>query len=187
MILTIDIGNTNLTIGAYEEEKCVFVSRLFTDKSKTADEYACDFLNIFSLNGVTGEDFSGCVISNVVPEIAVAVEEACARVTGISPIVLGPGVKTGLNILGDDPAQLGADIVAGCVAAKGKYPVPAIVIDLGTATKITALDKNGSFCGTVICCGVKVALDALAGNASLLTSVKIKAPKKVNTGDTVPT
>lgn len=179
MILTIDVGNTNVTIGAYKDEKCIFVSRLYTDKFKTADEYACDFQNVFSLNKVGSDDFSGCVISSVVPEIAIAVEEACSRVTGTEPVVLGPGVKTGLNILGDDPAQLGADIVAGCVAAKEKYPVPAIVIDLGTATKVTALDKNGSFCGTVISCGVKVALDALAGNASLLTSVKIKAPKNV--------
>ena len=179
MILAIDIGNTNVTIGAFEGEECIFVSRLFTDKSKTADEYACDFCNIFALNNVKGSVFSGCVISNVVPEIASAVEEACEKVTGKTPVVLGPGVKTGLNILSDDPAQLGADIVAGCVAAKEKYPVPSIVIDLGTATKITALDKNGSFVGTVISCGVRVALDALAGNASLLTSVKLKAPKHV--------
>lgn len=179
MILTIDIGNTNVTLGAFEEENCVFVARLCTDKLKTADEYACDFLNIFNLYNVSGEDFSGCIISNVVPELSIAVEDAAAKVTGIRPVVVGPGVKTGLNILADDPAQLGADIVAGCVAAKRKYSLPAIVIDLGTATKITALDKNGSFCGTVISCGVKVALDALAGNASLLTSVKIKAPKAV--------
>lgn len=179
MILALDIGNTNVTMGAFQGEKCVFVARLFTDKCKTADEYACDFVNVFALEKVNGEDFSGCVISNVVPEIAIAIEEACEKVTGRKPVVLGPGVKTGLNILSDDPAQLGADIVAGCVAAKEKYPVPAIVIDLGTATKITALDKNGSFVGTVITCGVKVALDALAGNASLLTSVKIKAPGHV--------
>lgn len=179
MILAIDVGNTNVTIGAFEKDKSVFVSGLFTDKYKTSDEYACDFRNVFELYNVKSDEFSGCVISSVVPEIAIAIEEACARLTGTEPVVLGPGVKTGLNILGDDPAQLGADIVAGCVAAKEKYPVPAIVIDLGTATKITALDKNGSFCGTVISCGVKVALDALAGNASLLTSVKIKAPKNV--------
>lgn len=179
MILTIDIGNTNVTMGVFEAEKCVFVARLCTDKLKTADEYACDFLNIFDLYKVRENDFSGCIISNVVPELSSAIEDAARKVTGTLPITVGPGVKTGLNILADDPAQLGADIVCGCVAVKEKYDLPAIVIDLGTATKITALDKNGSFIGTVICCGVKVGLDALAGTASLLTSVKIKAPKTV--------
>ena len=185
MVLTIDIGNTNVTIGAFDKEKCVFVSRVCTDKLKMADEYACDLLNIFNLHKVNKGDFSGCIISNVVPELSIAVEEAVFRVIGKKPLVVGPGIKTGLNILADNPAQLGADIVAGAVAAKTKYPVPSIVIDLGTASKITALDKNGSFIGMIITCGVKVALDALAQSASLLTSVSIEAPPNVICKNTI--
>lgn len=179
MILTIDVGNTNINVGAFKDEKCVFISSLSTEKLKLGDQYACDFLNIFSLNGVSKSDFSGCIISNVVPELSHAIEGAVYKVTGLTPMTIGPGIKTGLNILADNPAQLGADIVAGAVAAINKYPLPCLVIDLGTASKITALDKNGNFCGMIITCGVKVALDALTKNASLLPNIRITAPKNV--------
>lgn len=179
MILAIDIGNTNITMGAFKDEKCVFVSRLHTDKLKMADQYAYDLICVFSLYGVGKDEFSGCIISNVVPEISSALEEAVLKVTGKTPMIIGPGIKTGINMLVDNPAQVGSDIVAGAVAAVNNYPLPCLVVDLGTASKIIAIDENKSFCGMIIACGVKVSLDALSDNASLLTSVQIKAPKNV--------
>ena len=179
MVLTIDVGNTNIALGAYNGDKCEFVSRLSTDRLKMPDQYACDFLDVFRLHGVDKENFSGCIISCVVPEISNTLEEAIKSAIGKTPMFIGPGIKTGLNILADNPAQLGADIVAGAVAAAAKYPMPCLVVDLGTASKITALDKNGSFCGMIITCGVKVALDALAKQASLLPNISIKPPKQV--------
>ena len=117
LLLTIDIGNTNLTIGAYSGEELKFVSRLATDRSRTEDQYAIELKSIFDLYGYGFDEFTGCAISSVVPELTGAISHAAKRITGSEPIVLGPGVKTGINILADDPSQAGADLVAASVAA----------------------------------------------------------------------
>lgn len=135
LLLTIDIGNTNLTIGAYSGEELKFVSRLATDRSRTEDQYAIELKSIFDLYGYGFDEFTGCAISSVVPELTGAISHAAKRITGSEPIVLGPGVKTGINILADDPSQAGADLVAASVAAANLYELPCFVIDLGTATK----------------------------------------------------
>lgn len=118
LLLTIDIGNTNLTIGAYSGEELKFVSRLATDRSRTEDQYAIELKSIFDLYSYGFDEFTGCAISSVVPELTGAVSHAAKRITGSEPIVLGPGVKTGINILADDPSQAGADLVAASVAAR---------------------------------------------------------------------
>ncbi len=178
MLLTIDIGNTNITMGAYDGDDLVFVSRLATDRSRTPDQYAVDFKQIFSLYNTPQNGFYGAAISSVVPELSAAMSEAVEKITGCKPMILGPGIKTGMNILIDNPAQLGADLLAGCVGAAALYPLPCFVVDLGTASKISVIDKNGAFCGCTITPGIGISLDALSARTSQLPSISLKTPKR---------
>ena len=178
MLLTIDIGNTNITMGVYNKDELVFVSRLATDRSKTPDQYAVEFKQIFSLSEMPCNSFEGAAISSVVPELSGAMSSAVERVTGCKPMILGPGIKTGMNILIDNPAQLGADLLAGCVGAAALYPLPCLVIDLGTASKISVIDKNGAFCGCTIAPGIGISLDALSARTSQLPAISLKTPAK---------
>ena len=178
MLLTVVIGNTNLTIGAYSGEELKFVARLATDRSRTEDQYAIELKSIFDLHGYAFDQFSGCAISSVVPELTGAVAHAAKRITGNDPVVLGPGVKTGINILADDPSQAGADLVAASVAAANLYELPCFVIDLGTATKINVINENGAFCGCAIAPGVGISLEALSARTSQLPAISLSTPKK---------
>ncbi|MEE1010604.1 MAG: type III pantothenate kinase [Acutalibacteraceae bacterium] len=178
MLLTIDIGNTNITIGVYDSDKLVFVSRIATDRSKTPDQYAIDFKQIFALYNTSQNGFQGAAISSVVPELSSSISEAVEKITGCTAMILGPGIKTGMNILIDNPAQLGADLLAGCVGAAALYPLPCLVVDLGTASKISVIDKNGSFCGCTITPGIGISLDALSARTSQLPNISLKTPKK---------
>jgi len=135
MLLTIDIGNTNITLGAYDEDKLVFVSRMATDKSRTDDQYAVELKSILELHNAKDLSFSGCAISSVVPELTLIIANAAEKITGEAALILGPGVKTGINILADDPSQAGADLVAAAVAAANLYPLPCFVIDLAQPQK----------------------------------------------------
>ncbi len=185
MLLTIDLGNTNITMGAYEGDRILFVSRLATDKAKTKDQYAVELNSIFGLYGLPPNGFRGAIIGSVVPELTMEMCEAVETVTGKKPVLLGPGTKTGLNILTDNPAHVGADLVAGAVAAAAKYPLPCLVVDLGTATKISVVDKSGSFTGCTISAGVAISLDALARRASQLPNISLTAPPRVIGKNTV--
>ena len=176
MLLVIDAGNTNITIGAYEGDELLFTSRLATDHAATRDRIAVDLASIFRLNDIDKRSFSGAIISSVVPEITYALKAAVEKVTGQVPLIVGPGVKTGLNIRTDNPAEVGADLVAGSVAAKDKYPCPAIILDLGTATKVIALDKLGAFLGCAIAPGVEISLNALSSGASQLINISLSTP-----------
>lgn len=184
MILTVDIGNTNITLGGFLNDKLNLVARLSTDSGKTADEYAIDIKDVLSLNGFSGE-ISGAVISSVVPIVEDRINRALIKLYGVTPIVLGPGVKTGLNIKIDNPAQLGADLAAGAVGALTKYPLPAIIIDMGTATTLTVINKKGEFLGGAIAAGVGTTLEALTQKTTLLPSISVKAPKKSIGSNTV--
>ncbi len=185
MLLTIDIGNTNITIGVYNSDELVFVSRIATDRSKTPDQYAIDFKQIFALYNTPQNSFQGAAISSVVPELSSSISDAVKKITGCKPMILGPGIKTGMNILIDNPAQLGADLLAGCVGAAALYPLPCLVVDLGTASKISVIDKNGSFCGCTITPGIGISLDALSARTSQLPSISLKTPKKAIGKNTV--
>lgn len=178
MLLTIDIGNTNITIGVYNSDELIFDSRIATDRSKTPDQYAIDFKQIFALYNTPQNSFQGAAISSVVPELSSSISEAVEKITGCKPMILGPGIKTGMNILIDNPAQLGADLLAGCVGAVALYPLPCLVVDLGTASKISVIDKNGSFCGCTITPGIGISLDALSARTSQLPNISLKTPKK---------
>ena len=177
MLLTIDIGNTNISIGAFKNDELIFVSRLATDRSRTEDQYAIELKSILKLYSIKSKDFCACAISSVVPELTKVIAEAAQKITDVKPVVVGPGVKTGINILADDPTQAGADLVVAAVAAANLYPQPCFIIDLGTATKIIVVDNN-SFCGCCIAPGVGISLEALSSRTSLLPSISLKAPKK---------
>ncbi len=185
MLLAIDIGNTNITLGAYKGEELSFTARLATDHKMTADQYAIALKDIVELHGVDYHGIHSCVISSVVPVVGNAMERAVSLLCGIKALSLGPGVKTGLNIKIDNPAQLGADLVAGAVGALDEYPLPCVIIDMGTASTISILDKNGAFLGGVIAAGVKLTLKALAANTSQLPAIDIKAPQSVIGTNTV--
>ena len=179
MLLAIDMGNTNITFGAYLEDELLFVSRLATDRARTKDQYAVELLNILMLNNISSKEFSGAIISSVVPELTAAISSAVEKIVSLKPMLLGPGLKTGMNILTDNPAQVGADLIAGSVAAAMHYRLPCLVVDVGTATKISVVDENGSFCGCTITAGVAISLNALAHNTSQLPNISLTAPPHV--------
>lgn len=179
MLLVVDIGNTNINLGAYSDDELVFVSRISTDRSKTRDQYAVELKNIFSLYNADSLSFSGSIVGSVVPELTHEICEAILTLTGTEPLTLSPGVKTGLNIKTDNPAEVGADLVAGAVGAAIQYPLPCLILDLGTATKISVLDKSGAFLGCTIAPGVSISLDALSSRTSQLPSISFKAPSRV--------
>ena len=185
MILTVDIGNTNITLGAYKEDRLEFTSRLSTNRHLTADQYAIDIKDILALNNLAPDGIEGAIISSVVPIVGSNMKKAIKKLTGITPLAIGPGVKTGLNIRIDNPAQLGADMVAGAVAAVAKYPLPCVVCDMGTATTISVIDKGGVFLGGAIAAGLGTTLEALAGNTAQLPYIDISAPDKVIGTNTV--
>ena len=142
MILAIDIGNTNIVIGCVDEKKTYFIERLATVKTKTELEYAIDIKVVLELYGISREDIKGGIICSVVPQITSIVRLAAEKVLRRQILVVGPGIKTGLNILMDNPAQLGSDLVAGAVAGINEYPLPLIILDMGTATTICVIDEK---------------------------------------------
>jgi len=179
MLLTIDIGNTNITLGAYDGSILKLTARLATENGKTADQYAVEIKNLLSLYEIGAEEIEDCIISSVVPLVGKSISSAVSKLCHIVPLVLGPGVKTGLNIKIDNPAQLGADLVAGAVGALEEYTMPCVIIDMGTASTVSVLDKNGASLGGVIAAGVRLTLKALSENTAQLTSIPIEAPKSV--------
>ena len=186
MLLAADVGNTNITLGVFEEETLKFTARLATDAKLTGDQYAVAVKDILALNSVETFDIEDAVICSVVPSVTTALTAAISKLFSIVPLIIGPGVKTGLNIKIDNPAQLGADLVAGAVAALHEYTMPCVIIDMGTATTISVLDENGSFLGGSIAAGVRLTLKALTQNTAQLPEISISAPAKVigtNTAD----
>ncbi len=185
MVLTIDIGNTNITMGVFDGERLVFTSRLATDSRRTEDQYALELASVLDLHKCDRNCVEGSIISSVVPHVGAMMSRAIELLFGYTPMMLGPGIKTGLNIKIDNPAQLGADLAAGAVAAMAKYPLPCIIFDLGTATTISVVDKNGSFLGGAIAAGPATTLDALATRTAQLPFIDIGAPKSVIGTNTV--
>lgn len=179
MLLAVDIGNTNIKFGIFDGDELKRTLTISCDKNKTADEYAVEIYSLIRVMGIHRTDFDGCIISSVVPVVTARIQVAVADMLGIDSLIVGPGVKTGLNIRIEDPSQLGADLVVACVAANAKYTAPCIVISMGTATVLCVIDKNKAMLGGPIAPGVMVSLNALTGNAALLYSVSLDAPKSV--------
>lgn len=185
MLLTIDIGNTYITLGSFAargtqfDSKLRFMARMVTERRRTDDQFACDLLQLLTLHRVRPEEITDAIICSVVPDLTSVLQSATKKLTGAVPMILGPGVKTGLPILLDNPAQLGSDLVAGAVAASRLYPVPAVIFDLGTATTVSVLDGEGRFRGGAICAGIHITLDSLASKTALLPHVDLACPKSV--------
>lgn len=178
MILAVDIGNSNIVIGGVEGEEIRFEARLRTDATKTSDEYCIDLKMILDVYDVSVRQIEGGIIASVVPQVLNSIKTALKKLTGKDPLVVGPGLKTGLNIKIDNPAQTGADLVVGSVAALREHKPPMIVIDMGTATTMIVLDKSGALIGGAIIPGVKISMDALTGRTALLPGLQLDQPKK---------
>ncbi|MBQ6360845.1 MAG: type III pantothenate kinase [Lachnospiraceae bacterium] len=178
MIFTVDVGNTNIVAGVIEKGKPRFVERISTDRNKTDLEYAVMLNTILELHDFTWPQVTGSIISSVVPAVTTTLNRAIEKLTGKPALVVGPGVKTGLNIKIENPQALGSDLVVDAVAGIAEYPTPLLIIDMGTATTISAIDKNGTYLGGVIIPGARVALDALSDRASQLPHISFEAPKK---------
>jgi type III pantothenate kinase len=179
MLLTLDMGNTNITIGVFRGDQLLFESRVATDDRKMEDEYAVELMDIFRLYGIETVRFQGAIISSVVPALDLRIRRAVEKITGVTPMQVGPGLKTGINIRIDNPAQLGADLLIGAVAAIAQYGAPCIIWDLGTATTVSVVDKSGAFRGGAIMAGVNTALNSLIATTSLLPRISTEAPANV--------
>ena len=179
MILAIDIGNSNIVIGGVKEEKIIFEARLRTETTKTSDQYCVDLKIILDVYGVDREEIEGTIIASVVPQVLNSMQTAVKKLTGKPCMVVGPGLKTGLNIRLENPGQTGADLVVGCVAALKEHKPPMIVVDMGTATTMVVLDETGALVGGSISPGIKISMDALTERTALLPGLQLDQPKKV--------
>ena len=179
MLLAVDIGNTNIKFGIYDGDELMRTLTISCNRDKTADEYSVELYSLIRVMGIHRTDFSGCIISSVVPTVTARIDSAIRDLLGVEPLIVGPGVRTGLNIRIEDPSQLGADLVVACVAANAQYDAPCIVISMGTATVLCVIDRSRSMIGGPIAPGVMVSLNALTGNAALLVSVALDPPKSV--------
>lgn len=179
MILAIDIGNTNIVIGCTEQEKIHFVERVSTNISKTELEYVVEFKILFELYHINMKEITGCIISSVVPPLTNVVRTTVEKLLQISPLIVGPGVKTGLNILMDNPGQVGSDLIVNAVAGLKYYGAPIVLIDMGTATTISVVDDKKNYIGGMILPGVKVSLESLVNRTSQLPRISLEAPKKL--------
>jgi type III pantothenate kinase len=185
MLLAIDVGNSNIVIGCIEDGGISHVFRMVTDNSKTEYEYAVGIKSILDFQGIQCDAFDGAIISSVVPPLVTVLKAAVKSITGRTALVVGAGVKTGMNILIDDPAQLGSDLVADGVAAIAGYKLPVIVFDMGTATTISVIDGRGNYLGGVLYPGVALSMNALSRGTSQLPKVPIEPPDKVISANTI--
>lgn len=183
MLLAVDIGNTNIVLGVLDGKKLFCSCRLSTNVNETEIEYSMKLKTFFEINGIGGID--GAIISSVVPALVRTLRKSIKLVCGVDALIVGPGIKTGLNIKIDNPAETGADIVVGDVAVINKYPLPAILFDFGTATTASVIDKNGAHLGGAILCGVKTAINALANQTAQLPQIDISAPSRLIGANTV--
>jgi type III pantothenate kinase len=185
MILTIDIGNSNIVIGGVEGENITFEARLRTESTKTSDQYCVDLKILLDVYGIDRNDIEGTIIASVVPQVLNSMQTAVKKLTGKTCLIVGPGLKTGLNIKIENPSQTGADLVVGCVAALREHKPPMIVVDMGTATTMVVLDETGALIGGCICPGVKISMDALTERTALLPGLQLDQPKRAIGRNTV--
>lgn len=185
MILAIDAGNTHIVLGCLEGERLRFTARVSTDRGKTKDEYALILRSLFDLHAIDRHGLEGAIIASVVSELTEVLRSAVELVIHKPPLVVGAGIKTGINIKIDDPGQLGADLVVGAVAATAKYQKPLIIFDLGTANTMSVIDGDGRFLGGAIMAGPRVSVEALSTRTSQLPHIDLELPPKVIGTNTV--
>jgi len=185
MILVIDIGNTNITAGCIDGKHTYFIERMAADRKRTELEYAITLKNVLELYDIKPEDIEGGMISSVVPALTGTVKRAAEKLLHKQLKVVGPGVRNGLRIQTDNPAQLGSDQVANAVAALAEYKPPLIIVDMGTATTVSVVNKDGAYIGCLIMPGVRIATDSLANSTALLTQISLDTPKRLIGSNTI--
>ncbi len=179
MILAVDIGNSSITIGGVSADKIEFIEHISTEKSRTALEYAVSIRSVLDLNNSSAVDIDGAIISSVVPQLTAVVKLAIEKLYKVNAMVVGPGLKTGLNIMIDDPAQLGSDLLVDSVAAMSEHKAPLIVIDMGTAMSFCVINSKNQYIGGMIAPGIRTSLDSLVSNTSLLQQIELEPPKNI--------
>jgi len=185
MILAVDMGNSNIVLGVIDDRKTWFMERITTDTRRTDLEYAISIKNIFELHRINPRTLEGAILSSVVPPLNPTLLDAIRKVTGLNSKLVGSGMKTGINIKMDDPKKVGSDLIVDSVAAKANYPLPIIVIDMGTATTITALNQDGDYVGGIIYPGLRVSLDTLSTRTAQLPHIDLEQPGSILAKNTV--
>lgn len=185
MILVMDTGNTNIVLGVYENEQLKYHWRMETYRQKTEDEYAMQVKSLFTHVGLTFEEITGIIISSVVPPVMFPLEQMCRKYFNLKPLIVGPGVKTGLNIKYENPREVGADRIVNAVAAIHEYGSPLVIVDFGTATTYCYVSENGEYMGGAIAPGIGISMEALFDRASKLPRVELARPEHVVGKNTV--
>lgn len=185
MILAIDVGNSNICLGAFRERKALFTARVRTEPLRTETEYAVLFNEILAIHRVAPAEIEGAALSCVVPALTAVIRDAVRLLAAVPVLVVGPGVRTGVSLRIDEPSSCGADMVCTAAGAIEKYPLPAIIVDLGTATKLTVVDEKRNFLGGSIAPGMEVSLGALSASAALLPSIGVPRAVRVIGANTV--
>ncbi|MEG1257111.1 type III pantothenate kinase [Clostridium sp.] len=185
MIFVLDVGNTNIVIGIYKDKKLMVEWRLSTDYKKTSDEYMIEVSQLFNYDKIDINDISGVIISSVVPNIMYSLEHMVRKLFKKNPLIVGPGVKTGINIKYDNPKEVGADRIVNAVSAYEMYKTSLVIIDFGTATTFCAVGSNGDYIGGTICPGIKISSEALFQKAAKLPRVELVRPETVICKNTV--
>jgi type III pantothenate kinase len=179
VILAIDVGNTNIVLGGIRDGRQVFSARLKSDRSKTADQYALDIQGILTLYGVETDEIEGGILSSVVPYLQSVLPEAVRILTGVDLMIVGPGIKTGLNVRTDNPASVGSDLIVAAVAARAKYKTPIAIVDMGTATTVSLVVHDNEYVGGMIIPGLWTSMNALSANAAQLPYIDLSGPAKL--------
>ena len=179
MILLVDVGNTNIVLGVHNGQEYIASWRISSDGNKTSDEYSIQVMQLFNVSEIDPKEIKGVIVSSVVPNIMHSLENMLRKCFCHEPIIVGPGIKTGINIKYDNPKEVGADRIVNAVAAHEIYKKSAIIIDFGTATTFCALRKNGDYLGGCICPGIRISADALFERAAKLPRVELEVPKTI--------
>lgn len=179
MILTLDVGNTNIKVGLYQDKNLLVSWRIATDWNKTSDEYGLVLTDLFAHSNKTPKDVKGIIVASVIPSINYTLEHMCQYYFGIKPIMIGPGIKTGINIKYDNPKEVGADRIVNAVSAYKRYGGPCIVVDFGTATSFGFITEKGEFLGGCICPGIKISTEALVQRAAKLPKIELAFPESI--------
>ncbi len=185
MILAIDIGNTNIVLGCFDDDRIILRERISTNHTATVIEYAATIKTAFEMHNINTKDVSGAIISSVVPAVTNTVKSAIEKFIGSKVLVIGPGIKTGLSIVIDNPSQLGSDLVVDAVAGLSEYTAPMIIIDMGTATTVSVINRKKEYIGGMIVPGLAISHDALISRTSQLSKIAFETPKKVIGSNTV--
>ncbi|MFC5468550.1 type III pantothenate kinase [Cohnella suwonensis] len=185
MILVFDVGNTNIVLGLYKGRELTHHWRLSTNRSSTVDEYGILLTNLFQLAGVRAEQIEGVILSSVVPPIMSTLERLIVKYVGKEPLIVGPGIKTGLNIRYENPREVGADRIVNAVAGIEKYGTPLVIVDFGTATTFDYIDATGAYIGGAIVPGIGISAEALYQRAAKLPRIELAKPKSVIGRNTV--